>query len=29
MRKDLKQLIARVDTIERTQSQGVRGTEAA
>jgi UDP-3-O-[3-hydroxymyristoyl] glucosamine N-acyltransferase len=29
MRKDLKQLIARVDTIERTQSQGGRGTEAA
>ena len=29
MRKDLKQLVARVDAIERSQSQGGRGTEAA
>ena len=29
MRKDLKHLTARVDVIERTQSQGGRGTEAA
>jgi UDP-3-O-[3-hydroxymyristoyl] glucosamine N-acyltransferase len=29
MRKDLKQLTARIDAIERTQSQGGRGTEAA
>jgi UDP-3-O-[3-hydroxymyristoyl] glucosamine N-acyltransferase len=29
MRKDIKQLNARVEAIERTQSQGGRGTEAA
>jgi len=29
MRKDIKQLNSRVDAIERTQSQGSRGTEAA
>jgi UDP-3-O-[3-hydroxymyristoyl] glucosamine N-acyltransferase len=29
MRKDIKQLVARVDAIERSQSHGGRGTEAA
>jgi UDP-3-O-[3-hydroxymyristoyl] glucosamine N-acyltransferase len=29
MRKDIKQLVARVDAMERSQSHGGRGTEAA